>query len=142
MALKVTKVKVWAANIEDKPGGLAKVLEALAGAGANLQCAIARRSPDKPGQGVVYVTPVRGKKVEAAAASAGLAPAGNIATLKIEGPDKPGVGARIARAVADAGINARGLSAAVVGKQFVAYIGFDSEADADKAAAAVRKVKA
>jgi len=141
MALKVSKVKVWAASIEDKPGGLAKVLDALAGAGANLECAIARRSPDKPGQGVVYVTPVKGKKVEAAAASVGLSAAG-IATLKVEGSDKPGIGASIARAVADAGINARGLSAAVIGKQFVAYIGFDSDADADRAAKAIRKIKA
>jgi len=141
MALKVSKVKVWAASIEDKPGGLAKVLDALAGAGANLECAIARRSPDKPGQGVVYVTPVKGKKVEAAAASVGLSAAG-IATLKVEGSDKPGIGASIARAVADAGINARGLSAAVIGRQFVAYIGFDSDADADRAAKAIRKIKA
>jgi len=141
MALKVSKVKVWAASIEDKPGGLAKVLDALAGAGANLECAIARRSPDKPGQGAVYVTPVKGKKVEAAAASVGLSAAG-IATLKVEGADKPGIGASIARAVADAGINARGLSAAVIGKQFVAYIGFDSDADADRAAKAIRKIKA
>ena len=36
--------------------------------------------------------------------------------------------------LARAEINLRGFSAAVLGTRFVAYIGFDSEADAEKAA--------
>ena len=41
----VEHVDVWAANIEDKPGGLAGVLSALRDVGANLQLIIARRAP-------------------------------------------------------------------------------------------------
>ena len=37
MELSVERVDVWAATIEDKPGGLAKVLSALRDAGADLQ---------------------------------------------------------------------------------------------------------
>lgn len=40
MNLTVTKMDVWAAQIEDQPGGLAKLLGALAGAGANLECVV------------------------------------------------------------------------------------------------------
>ena len=63
MALKVTKTDVWAVEIKDQPGGLAKVMETIAAAGANLQCVIARRRPDKPGTGVAFVSPLKGKKV-------------------------------------------------------------------------------
>jgi hypothetical protein len=38
-------VDVWAAPIEDKPGGLADVLCTLHEAGADLQFIIARRAP-------------------------------------------------------------------------------------------------
>ncbi len=62
MALKVSRVDVWAAGLKDKPGRMADKLAALADAGANLQFVIARRAPDKPGTGVVFVTPLKGAK--------------------------------------------------------------------------------
>jgi hypothetical protein len=138
MATTVKKVEVWAAEVADRPGGLARVLEALSEAGASAECVIARRQPDRPGSGVVFVTPVRGKKAQDAARSAGLAPAQHIATLRVQGPDRAGVGAALSRAMAEEGINLRGLSCAVLGKTYVAYFGFDSDADADRAAAAIR----
>jgi hypothetical protein len=49
-----------------------------------------------------------------------------------------GMGARLTSAVADEGINMRGLSAAVIGNKFVAYFGFDSGAEADRAAKAMK----
>jgi predicted amino acid-binding ACT domain protein len=138
MALKVTKTHVWAAEIEDQPGGLAKVLGPIGEAGANLACVIARRKPDKPGTGVVFVTPLAGKRVLAAAEKAGFHTAGRVVTLKVEGDDRPGLGARLARAIGDAGVSMRGLSAAVIGARFVCYIAFDSESEAAKAAAAIK----
>jgi ACT domain-containing protein len=56
MSLTVTKVDVWAAEIDDSPGGLAKLLSALADAGANLDCVIARRDHSKPDKGVTFLT--------------------------------------------------------------------------------------
>ena len=138
MALKVAKVDVWAVEIADEPGGLAGVLSAMAGAGASLDCVIARRQADKFRAGVVFLTPVKGKKPQAVAASVGLKHAEDLATLRVEGPDKPGFGSTLAAAIADAGINMRGLSAMTCGKNFVAYLGFDTEQDADRAAKAMK----
>jgi hypothetical protein len=41
-------------------------------------------------------------------------------------------------AMADAGINLRGLSAASLGSRFVAYLAFDGAEDAEKAAKAIK----
>ena len=138
MSFTVTKVDIWTSKIEDKPGGLAKVLGALGNAGGSLDCVIARRDPSKPGTGVVFLTPAKGAAVRKAAQSVDLAPSKNVATLKVEGDDAGGLGGRIATAIADAGINLRGVSAAVIGRKFVAYFGFDSGADATKAARALK----
>ncbi len=140
MNLTVTKVDVWAAQIEDKPGGLAKLLGAVGGAGANLECVIARRDPSKTGKGVAFLTPVKGPNVRKAAKAEGLAPAEKLATLKVEGDDAPGVGSRIISAIADSGVNLRGVSGAVVGRKFVAYLGFDGNEDAAKAARALKSL--
>ena len=140
MALKVTKVDVWAVEIRDEPGGLARVLETMSGAGSSLECVIARRQPDKYQAGVVFLTPVKGKKGESAATDVGLERTEDMATLRVEGPDKLGIGSQMARAIGDAGVNMRGFSAMRAGKNFVAYIGFDSGDDADKAAKALKSV--
>ncbi|MDD3178737.1 MAG: hypothetical protein PHQ04_00135 [Opitutaceae bacterium] len=141
MALKVTKALAWVAQIDDRPGALASCLGALAAAGANLQCVIGRRQPNKPGTGVVFVAPLKGRKVQKAAIGAGFHATAHVATLHIEGNDKPGLGAEIARVVGAAGVNMRGLSAATIGRKFVTYLSFDSPADATKAAAAIRRAR-
>jgi hypothetical protein len=138
MSLTITKVDVWTAEIDDTPGGLAKLLGALAGAGADLECVIARRDPKKPGKGVAFLTPVKGANVRKAAKGEGLAPAEKLATLKIEGDDASGIGSRITSTVAEAGVNLRGVSGAVIGRKFVAYLGFDADSDATKAARALK----
>src|SRR5437870_10143124 len=84
MAFQITKVDVWAGQIQDQPGGLDKVLGAIAEKGASLECVIARRNPDKPGTGTVFIAPVKGKKIQDAARPAGLKPAANIRTFRIE----------------------------------------------------------
>jgi hypothetical protein len=140
MALKITKTQVWAGTIDDRPGGLAAVLAPLAEAGANLDCVIARRQAPGSGAGVVFVTPIKGKKVQNAAAAVGFKATNAIATLRVEGPNKAGLGAKMAAAVGEAGVNMRGLSAAVMGNKFVAYLGFDNATDADRAAKAMKKL--
>jgi len=61
MDLLVEHVDVWAASIQDKPGALATVLAELRESGADLQFIIARRAPEAPGKGVVFVTPLQGE---------------------------------------------------------------------------------
>jgi hypothetical protein len=90
---------------------------------------------------VVFVSPVKGKKVVAAANSVGLQPATNVTTLRVEAPDKPGLGAKMCAAMGDAGINLRGVSAAVIGNKSVVYFGFDTAEDASNATKVLKKIK-
>ena len=133
MSSSVERVDVWAASIEDQPGGLAEKLAPLAEAGADLEFAIARRAPEKPGTGVVFVTPLRGDAQTAAGAKAGFAVADSLHSVRIEGDNEPGIGAQVTKTLADAGINLRGLSAAVIGGRFIMYLALDTAEDAEKA---------
>ena len=103
---------------------------------------VARRQPDKPGAGIVFLAPVKGRKATGAAAMAGLSPATGMGALRVDGTDRPGLGAKMTNAIADAGINMRGLSAAALGSRFVAYVAFDSVEDAENAAKAIGAVAA
>jgi hypothetical protein len=141
MALKVTKVDVWAATIEDRPGGLASKLEALARAGANLEFVIARRAPDRPGTGVVFAAPIKGARQVKAAEAAGFSKAAGMHSVRAEGSDKPGLGARLTADLADAGVNLRGLSAASIGKKCVVYLALDSAETAARAMAILKKIR-
>jgi hypothetical protein len=133
MDLLVEHVDVWAATIPDRPGGLADVLAILRDAGANLQSIISRRAPDDPGKGVVFVNPLQGDREIAAAAQVGFNVTHTLHSVRVMGHDEPGVAARLAQKLAEAGINLRGFSAAAVGTQFVAYAAVDSMQDATKA---------
>jgi len=133
MDLLVERVDVWAATIPDSPGGLADVLTALREAGADLKSIIARRAPEEPGKGVVFVTPLQGDREIGAAAQVGFNITRRHHSVRVLGPDRPGVAAAVTQKLADAGINLSGFSASVIGTQFVAYMAVDSQADADKA---------
>jgi hypothetical protein len=139
MAYTVKKVDVWAGEIADRPGGLSATISALSAAGANLEFIIARRAPDKPGTGVVFVTPIKGAKQKSAAQAAGLTTTDSLHSVRVEGADRPGLGAKMTGALAAAGINLRGLSAAAIGRRAVSYLAFDSAADAATAIGVLRK---
>ena len=140
MALKASRAEVWAVNVDDRAGGLADRLEALAGAGANFEMVFARRTPETSGQGVLFVTPLKGAKAARAAAALGMGRPQTIYSVRVEGGDKPGLGAKIARALGDAGVSFRGLSAIAVGRKFISYLALDSAEDADRAIKALRKI--
>ena len=133
MGLLVERVDVWVASIPDEPGGLANKLAVLADAGADLEFVIARRSPDKPGTGVVFVTPLRGDAEVAAATEVGFTASQSLHSLRIEGDNKPGVLAEVTQELAKAKINLRGLSAAVIGTRFIVNLALDTAEDAAKA---------
>lgn len=133
MDLLVERVDVWVAPIQDKAGSLAQVLDALRQAGADLQFVIARRSPEKPGTGVVFVTPLQNDREIRAAADVGFSVSQKLHSVRILGKDRPGAAAELTQKLADAGINLRGFSASVIGTQFVAYLAFDALGDANRA---------
>lgn len=139
MSLTLSKVVVWAADVRNRPGMLARALEALTNSGAKLEFIVARRVTDNTSR--IFVAPLRTAKERKAAGDLGLAPASGLRTLRIESPDRPGLAAQLARAVADAGINIRGVSAATVGKKSVIYMGFANENDLKHASKAVKRAK-
>ena len=138
--MKSQRVDTWAASIPDRTGALAAKLRALAAGGVNLELIVARRSGDDPGKGVVFVAPIKGAKQVGAAGEAGFTKSSSLHTLRIEGPDKVGQAGRVASAIAEHGMNMRGFSAAALGKKFICYAAFDTEADVVKAARFVRNL--
>ena len=139
MELLVERADVWAATIPDRPGGLAEVLGALREAGANLEFIVARRTPEEPGRGVVYVTPLQGDRVIDAAAQVGFNVTRRHHHVRVTGPDKPGMAAQLTQKLAEAGVDLSGFSASVIGTQFVAYAALDSLEDAEKAMRVLEK---
>ncbi len=139
MKLKVSRAVVWAADVEDRPGGLAEKLEALAAAGANLDFILARRAGESPGRGAVFVAPLKGTAQTRAADTEGFLKTRILHALRLEGANKAGFAATMARTIADEGISLRGFSATAIGKRFVAYLAFDNSADATKALRAFRQ---
>jgi hypothetical protein len=140
MKLNVSRTDTWAATIDDRPGGLADRLAALTAAGANLEFIIARRAPEQRGSGVVFVTPLKGAAQVKAAEAAGFQKTPSLHSVRVEGADKPGMGARLTKTLAEAGINLLGLSAAAIGKRYVAHLALDTAQDAAKAAALLKKL--
>ena len=140
MAYTIKKVDVWAGEIADRPGGLAEKLAALSKAGANFEFLISRRAPDKPGTGVVFLTPVKGAAQKRAAQESGLNTTDTLHSVRVEGPDRAGLGTKMTGALAEAGINLRGISAAALGRRSVAYFAFDSADDAAKATQILKRV--
>lgn len=133
MELSVERVDVWAATIDDKPGGLAKVLNALRDAGADLQFVVARRTPEASGKGIVFVAPLQGDTEIRAATQVGFSVTPSLHSVRVMGLDQLGIIAQLTQMLADGGINLRGISAAVLGTQFIAYLAVDSSDDAEKA---------
>lgn len=140
MALKVSRVELWTASIDDRAGGAADKLEPLSKAGANFEFVFSRRTPEQPGRGMLFVTPVKGTKVVQAAQAAGFTKPENLHSARIEGANKPGVTARIARALANAGISFRALSATGIGSKFVSYVALDTAEEAAKAVSLLRRL--
>lgn len=140
MAMSVKRIELWRTEVANRPGTLAGALAPLAEAGASLRLVMAYRFPGNEERGAIELYPVTGKKVQAAARSAGLADSG-IPTLLVEGDDRPGTGATIARALAEAGINLAFLVAQSVGRRYAAVLGFDSEPDARKAVSVIKRAR-
>lgn len=141
MAITVKSITLWRRDVANESGALARTLEPLAREGADLRVVMGYRYPGEEGHAAIELFPVSGRKATAAAQGAGLS-ASSIPTLLVEGENRAGLGYAIARAVAGAGINLAFLMAQVIGRRFSAIVGFETEADARKAAGVIKKAKA
>ena len=141
MTLKVSKVELWSATIDDRAGGAADKLEPLSKAGADFEFVFTRRTPEQPGMGVMFVTPVKRAKVLQAAQAAGFGNSAGAHALRIEGANQPGASAKLMRSLANAGISFRALSATAIGRKFVGFVLLDNAEDAAGAAGLIRKLR-
>ena len=142
MQYEVERVDVWAGEINDRRGALAEMLSQVLDAGADLDFILARPSPVKPTTGILYLAPLEGEKQTQAASDAGLARSSHIESLRIAGPDRPGLAEAIARTTAEAGINISGLTAGRMGDRCVMYVRFESEDDLARATDAITSMLA
>jgi len=138
MAISVKKIPLWRREVPNRLGLLAQTLEPLSRSGANLQVVMGYHMGDNA---IIEVFPVTGKKGTAAAQQSGLAPSGPPALL-VQGDNRAGLGATLARAIADAGINIHFLVAQVLGNRYSAVIGFGSDDDAARAVSIIKKAGA
>ena len=137
MVVTVKKITLWRGKIENRPGTLAAVLEPLAQAKVDLQVLMGYREPGES-QAVVELYPVTGAKASAAVQRSGLG-AASATSLLVNGDNRAGVGHRIARALGEASINVNFLVAQATGRKFSMVAGFDSEDDATRASALIKK---
>ncbi|MBI5764314.1 MAG: ACT domain-containing protein [Planctomycetes bacterium] len=138
MAYSIKAVEAYATDLMNRPGMLARVLEALTNAGANLEFVIARRVSQNTSR--VFLAPLKGAKVLRAAKDVGLQKAEGMHALRIEGPDRPGLGAHLTRGLASAGLNIRGLSAASISRRNVCYIAFATATEMGQAQKILKKL--
>jgi hypothetical protein len=120
---------------------MAETLEPLAKAGVDLQVVMGYRFPGHEEKAAIEVYPVTGKKATAAAEAGGLSPA-SIPSLIVEGDSRPGLAHGVARSLADAGINVSFEVGQVLGRRFSSIFGFESDADATRAMAIIKKAAA
>jgi hypothetical protein len=135
MSFRLDRVHVWSGEVADQAGGVAGKLALLAQADAHLEYIYTRRQPDKPGSGILYVAPVTGPLQVRAARSAGLIEVQHPVVLRVEGDDATGLAHKLTQQWALAGLTMQGLTMAVIGGKFVGYAAFDTNEDANRAAA-------
>src|ERR1700757_82155 len=138
MPVKVKRITLWRKELENRAGTLAGTLEPLANAGADLQVVMGYRYPGDSMKAAVELYPIGNKKATQAAMGAGLA-ASTIPALMVEGDNRAGLGHRMTQAIAEAGVNLDFLVAQVIGRKYSAVVGFQNDADADKASALIKK---
>ena len=141
MAPTVKKIALWRKEVENGAGILAGALAPLAHTGANIHVVMAYRYPGQESKGAIELYPVTGKKSATAAKEAGFS-ASDIPALLVEGDNRAGLGYATAQAIADAGINMDFIVAQVIGRKYSAVFGFESDVDATKCAAIIRKATA
>jgi hypothetical protein len=141
MAVTVKKIVLWRKEVDNRPGILANALAPLAHAGTDIHVVMAYRFPSQESKAAIELYPVTGKNSITAAKEAGFS-ASAIPALLVEGDNRAGLGYATAQAIADSGINMDFLVAQVVGRKYSAVFGFQSDADATKCAAIIRKAVA
>jgi hypothetical protein len=120
MIFTVDRIDVWLAHLDDVPGALGQLLTSLTQAGANLEFLFAR--PIDEGKALVFVAPLKGAQQIKVAKTLGLTKLTQMRSLRVQGPNRRGLGAKITQALGNAGINLAGFSAIGLGSSCLFYI--------------------
>ena len=139
MAVQIKPVTLWRVEVQNEPGVIARTLEPLASARADLQVVMGYRFPGDRSRGAIEVAPVTGARAGKAAEAAGLTQS-DIPALRIEGDNRVGLGHAIASALAEAGINIDFVVAQVSGNRHSTVLGFDNEESLRRAAPILKRV--
>jgi hypothetical protein len=132
MPVQIKPITLWRAEVDHRPGALARTLQPLGDARVDLKAVMGYRLPGARTRAAIEVFPVSGAKAMKAAREGGLDEA-HISALLIEGDNRAGLGQATAQALADSGINIDFFLGLVSGRRNVAVIGFDSPEDARRA---------
>lgn len=138
MAVSVKPITLWRRELEHRPGALAESLAPLADAGINLQVLMAYRFPGDPYRGAVEAFPIAGGRATTAAERGGFTTFA-LPALLVEGDNAAGLGSRMCRAIADAGINLDFVVAQVTGGKYSAVFGFEEEDGARRAVPLIKQ---
>ncbi|MGE3181822.1 MAG: ACT domain-containing protein [Phycisphaerae bacterium] len=130
MGYEIAPVDVWVAELRNRPGELARVLNGIVDAGGHLEFIVGR--PHDAGSSAVFVAPLTNEAEIAAGEALGLHRSQSLHAVRVAGPDQSGLGARVTAIIAKAGINLRGITAASIGAKSVLYIRFETEEAANK----------
>jgi hypothetical protein len=136
MASKIKSLKVWRAEVDNKPGALAKLLEPLTG--EDLEMVVGYHFRGEQQVAAVDLAPLSGRKAQAAAKAAGFKPV-DAPMVAVQGANRRGVGFAITEALGAAGINIEWLTAQTAGKKFAAVFGFHDADDAKRATRIIKK---
>ena len=81
----------------------------------------------------MFVAPLQNDAEIRAASQVGFSVTPSLHSVRVMGLDQQGIIAILTEKLAEGGINLRGVSAAVLGSQFIAYLAVDSLDDANRA---------
>lgn len=136
MALTIKKAVLWKTDVANTPGAMAATLAPLADQGINLELVMGYSNPDKT-VASVEVFPVTSDKGQRIARQAGYSRA-DFHCVVIAGTNQPGLGRRIASALAEAGISTNFFVAQAIGSRYVGLFSFEAESEADLAISTLR----
>jgi len=140
--ITIRKIILWRREVDSRPGAFTNVLEPFVNTGTDLQVVMRYRHPREDNKAIVEVCPQseEEEKWRPAMQAAGLK-ASYVLALLIEGDHVPGLGYGVAKTIADLDIKIMFLGAQTIDGKYTATIGFESDADAEKAAVSLLLIK-
>jgi len=121
--MSVKQIAIHCVDVEDKPGGLQKLLDKAASANVDFQCFAAFSA--SAGQGQVYLSAKDMESLKVCEQNLGIE-ATEAAGFIVGGDDKVGAAARALKGLADAGINGIAGAAMVCDGQYQMLIVVDA----------------